>query len=599
MSDAAVTLRAGELNMSIRQHVLALRNDPVFFAREVWEALNLNRYGRLRRFERRMIRFACLGPRKRGILAPRGLGKTYFCALITAAWHLFRNPDSRILFVSKSIGHAKKSIHELKNWIRLVPFLRHLYANNVKGKRWGAFEIDVLTAPHNRTPSVTAMGIEGALPGNRASLVIADDIETDVTAKTADGRANVEYKTREFANIATYGNQEILYVGTFFHDDSIYCRLACMKLEEGPDQGKNVYTFKTWPILAPTMYEASKMLGLDEQVQMEIAAGTLKPGDKLFPRRHSDRFIAEQKAHGPTHWYRQYMLIPGVMDELYYPLKLRDLIVFELARDIAPINFAWGVRDNDNSSTVINDITMAVSDATLHRPIYWDKQWAPYQRTIMWLDPAGTGTDHTALTIAATLNAFIFWKEARNFPKGQGYADETLNAIAHRARYHRVSTIFIEKNFGMGMYTPLLMPYLRRLFLKPGEDPEYPDGWSCSVQEEHTHGGRQAVIKEVRICDALEGPVTQHRIVVDRAIAENPEFQHQFARITRQPKSLKNDDLIESAAMATVQLKDTISRDPDQATNRYREEMQHRQWELEEQEWTDEPTKEPRWFQHH
>lgn len=599
MSNAAVTLRAHALNMSTRQYVLALRGDPVFFAREIWHALNLNRYGKLRRFERRMIRFACAGPAKRGILAPRGLGKTYFCALICAAWHLFRDPDSRILFVSKSIGHAKKSLHELKNWIRLAPFLRHMYADNTRGKRWGATEIDVLTASPNRTPSVTAMGIEGALPGNRASLVIADDVETDVTAKTADGRANVEYKTREFINICTYGRREILYVGTYFHDDSVYCRLAAMKFTEGPDAGKQVYTFKTWPILAPTMHEASKIIGLDEQIQFELDNGTLKPGDKIFPRRHSDLFIAEQKAHGPTHWFRQYMLIPGVMDELYYPLKLRDLIVFELARDIAPVNLAWGLRDNDNSSTAINDINLAVSDSSLHRPIYWDKQWAPYQRTIMWLDPAGTGSDHTAFTVAASLNAFIFWKEIKHFPAGQGYADETLQAVALRARYHRVSTIFIEKNFGMGMYTPLLMPYLRRLFLKPGQHPEYPDGWSCSVQEEHTQGGRAAVIKEIRICDALEGPVTQHRVVIDRSIAEDKDFQYQFARIVRQPKALKNDDIVESAAMATVQLKATIALDPEQATKQYREDMERRQWELEEEEWLDQPRQAPRWFQHH
>lgn len=599
-----VRARATQIGMSLKEYLTRLHSDSVFFAQEVWHAADLNRYGRLRRYEKRMIRWACEGPSKRGALGPRGIGKTYFCGLVCAAWNLFRDGECKILFISKSRKHAKKSLKQLKGWIDRVPFLRHLkadtYAHKRMGFSWTEEAIDVATCePGNRTPSVYAMGVESQLPGSRAYIVIADDIETDETCKTAEGQENVWGKAKELINISTYGKQEVVYLGTFFPDDSIYSRLDNLRFQGGPNNGEKVYHFKTWPVIAPTPTEAAKMIRPDEQLMHEIKVGILDPGDKLFPHRSdhgSDLFLATQRSHGMTHWYRQYMLIPGVMDSLRYPLKLKDLIVFDIPRDQAPIGIAWGTRNHDNVSTRIQDIPHFVSEAAFHKPIYYDKTWSPFERVAMWIDVAGEGADHTAYSIIGVLNGMYWLKEICEFPAGRGYAPEVLTTIAEKARWHRVNTIFIEKQFGAGMMNPLLMPYLQKQFLKPGDKPDYPHGWACDIQCPPAVGQ-----KEIRICDALEGVVQSHRLVIDRAVAEHESFQNQFARITREKNSLKkyHDDVIEAVAMCVLQLKDSAGEDPEDRMRRHLEEIERRQWELEEEDWLGGGAKqpEPNWIQ--
>lgn len=589
-----IAIRANELDMSPDEYVGRLVRDSVFFATEVWHDRDLDQYGKLKRYERRMIRWACEGRhRRRGVLAPRGIGKTYFCACIAAAWYLLQDPEHKIMFVSKSISHAQKTVALLQGWIRLIPFLQHLYAGDAPPqlkKKWGRLEFDVLPAKESRTPSVFAVGIGSQLPGSRASLVIADDVETDETSKTKDGQENIEQKVGEFFNISKYGDGEILYAGTFFPDDSIYSKLAAMRREDG----KPLYEFRTWPMIAPTPAEADKMIGLDPQVLDEIEDGTLRVGDRLFPHRHTLEDVADAKAHSPTFFARQYMLIPGVLDDLYYPLKLRDLIVFPIARDQGPVEIHWGLEGNDNQPTRL-PIRMAVPDSSLHKPIYYDQTWAPWERTIQVIDPAGRGEDSAAYCIASALNGMVFIKELMIFPPRTGLDDATMATMASRAQWHRVSLVLVEENFGGGSYTQLLMPYYRRMFLDAGERPDYPNGWTCSIEDYRVTGQ-----KEARICDALEGPMARHRVVVDTSVAENQEFQFQVARMSRDRNNriLKHDDGVDCFAAAVGYFKDTHGRDPETEAQRRREEAEERYWEAWLSMGHGDEVGPPRWFQH-
>lgn len=587
--------RAESLGLDRKSYILKLQ-DPVFFATEVWHDRGLNRYGELREYEQRMIRWSCEGPPKRGCLAPRGLGKTYFGALILASWSLFCNAEEKILFTSKSEKHARQSIHHLKDWFRTIPFLTHMYAGNVHGKRWHITEMDVLNAEGSRTPSITAVGIEGQLPGTRASKVIADDIETDGTARTADGRDNIERKTREFASIATYGNREIVFFGTHFFDDSIYCKLNRIEMTTGPNAGEKVYHFRTWPIVAPTESESEKMLGLDPKIRSEMKLGSIKAGNKLFPHRHSDIFIAQQRAHGLTHWNRQYMLIPSIPDELRFPLKLKDFIVFDGGIEKAPISISWGVHNSDGKTTSIQDIVIGPSEGILRAPIFFDSQWAPYQRTIMWIDTAGSGVDQTAYCIASQLNGYIWVHEVFGFEPGSGFTSSTLATIASRAKHFRVREIFVEKNFGHGMFAPLLMPWLERGFERiDDKGVGGSHGWSCSIT------GAQAIgRKEIRICDSLEGPMQSHRIILSRQAASNQALQEQVHNASRRRGTLDHDDQVESLAMAVYQFREDLGVDPEQQAERFRNTIRDREMEFEIEELfgEEEEVESSRWFSH-
>ena len=100
------------------------------------------------------------------------------------------------------------------------------------------------------------------------------------------------------------------------------------------------------------------------------------------------------------------------------------------------------------------------------------------------------------------------------------------------------------------MLIQLIKPVIQRFSCQPGEDPAYPDGWHCSIicgpnGKEGIHASGQ---KETRIIDTIEPVINQHRLVVDRAVAENQELWLQFTRITRDRNCLQHDDRVDSLA---------------------------------------------------
>jgi hypothetical protein len=71
-----------------------------------------------------------------------------------------------------------------------------------------------------------------------------------------------------------------------------------------------------------------------------------------------------------------------------------------------------------------------------------------------------------------------------------------LEKLAREAKQFKVKQIIVEENFGDGMFTKLLTPFLTRI---------YP----CTTEEV-----KHSIQKEKRIIDTLEPVMNQHRLVV-------------------------------------------------------------------------------------
>ena len=105
----------------------------------------------------------------------------------------------------------------------------------------------------------------------------------------------------------------------------------------------------------------------------------------------------------------------------------------------------------------------------------------PYKICVMAIDPSGRGKDETAYAVVKYLNGYLFLVELGGFEGG--YSEGVLTALAVKAKYHGVSNIIVESNFGDGMYVELLKPVLTRM---------YP----CGIEEV-----RSTTQKEARIID--------------------------------------------------------------------------------------------------
>lgn len=558
----------------LEAYIERLATEFEFFAEQLWEEIGMPE---LAQHQREIAGWLQYGPRRRGVRAFRGASKTWV-TLAYCIWRLFKDPNDRIMVVSKSEKHARDSLYMVRKWIGQVEWLQHLAPDKRSGHRDSSTKFDVGPSEVDRTPSFVAASITGQIQGSRSNCIIADDCETPENTMTLEQRDRLRERVKEFDNILIPGG-DIVFLGTPGHMESLYTKLA----ESG-------FSFKAWPVRLPTIAETIPDLADELTARLEDGEPA---GSPIWPERFNTEELTEREAsEGRSTFGMQYMMLTHLGDGLQYPLVLRDIMVFPVQRDKAPLTIAWGTTNDRGGSTRCEDIpSLGFGTDGYYSPIMYDNDWSTYSGTKMWIDPSGRGTDLTGYAIVSHLNGTLFVKAVGGFEGG--YSAEALEGLAYQARLHGAREIFVEDNFGQGMFRQLFEPVLQRHFVERGSD-EYPDGWGATID-----GVRAVGQKEVRIITSLEPVMNQKRLVMHPDVAKDEGLQRQLTRITRERNCLRHDDLIESLAMCVKQWEESLNSDPERGASRKR------------QEWIDEKVKKhyaamglettdgDRWFKHH
>lgn len=500
------------------------------------------------------------GPKDRGIKACRGFGKTWITNAYLS-WRLYCNHNERILIISESLGFAKKSLMIVRRWIDSIWFLQHLAPRKGTKQRDNSDQFDVGPSQWNNQASVTALGITGQLTGSRATIILADDIETPETCLTINARKLLRERVKEFESIRVPGS-DVIFLGTPHHEDSVYNEL-----------GEVGYKFYAWPARFPR--QDTPTPDLAPTLRSKLESGESKTGDPTWPERFSGQYLSEREIKiGAATFAMQFMLRTELADAETRPLKLQNFIVYPCHRDHAPISIAWGKKDN-NGSTAINDLpAIGLNDDVLYSPIFVDQDRSEYVGTKMFIDPAGgTGEDETAWAIGGQLHGYIHIKHVSAY-KGEHIVENLLKMVL-AARAHGVNDIYVEANFGGSMLVQLLKPLLQSHFIPPGGK-EMPNGWACTIQAV-THKGQ----KEIRILDALEPVMSTHRLVIDPSAIDleaglptEYQLQYQLTRLTRQNHCLEHDDRVEAVASVIEQFAGLLDQDAAVQAERVRQEKE-------------------------
>ena len=534
-------------NLTFDEFLGRLYADFPFFVRAVFRDRELDIPGKapLGRVELDICDYMANGPVLRGVLGPRGLGKTHLAAAL-CCWCWLRDPDFKILVISKSEGTARDTRLLIRQWIQEIPFLRHLLPGREPWQRDSANKFDVGPSKADRTASLRASGIDGQIEGGRAHLVIADDVETGDNVQTMDARINLDERVKQF-NDMLYPGGQILYIGTYHHEESLYLKLA-----------QRGYVFRTWTLQYP-YDQRHTFLNLAPILQDDLDRGRARPGDPTMPHRFGDDHVAMKKAEGEHHYLMQYMLVSNLAGSAFQrPLKLRDLIVFSVDRDKAPVSITWGTQ-NHLGPTTCQIPSCGLGDDRLYRPVFVDGNFENYTGTRMRIDPAGAGSDRVGYAIVSHLNGILFTKAVGALTGGP--TDENMAMLASLARDHLATEITVEANFGGDAFANLLQVFVNRVAVKPGESEKLPQGWGATVTAVPSKGQ-----KEARIINALRGVMGSHRLVVSEQVAANHALQYQLTRITHERGCLAHEDELECLALCVQDWEEVLAIDPDRAS---------------------------------
>lgn len=496
------------------------------------------------------------GPRRRIIEAFRGVGKSWLTACFVL-WRLYRNPDERILIISASKVRADAFSIFLKRLINEVPLLQHLKPR--QDQRDSNIAFDVGPAGAHQAPSVRSVGITGQMTGGRATLIIADDVEVPSNSMTQAQRDKLAQSVKEFDAVLT-PEGEVVYLGTPQCESSLYNTL--------PSRG---YEIRVWPARFPSgdtyteLYISRLSPFIQKQIEgnPQVISGCHGRGDPTEPTRFHDLDLIErEQSYGRAGFQMQFMLNTSLSDQDRYPLKLADFMVMDISPDLGPVALAWG----SGPTEIINDLpSVGLEGDRWHRPIFISQDFTPYQGVVLSIDPAGRGGDEIGYAVVAMLNGFLYLMDCGGL-RG-GYVDENLQALADLAKRFKVNQVVIEDNFGDGMFTKLLTPFMTRT---------YP------VSMEEVKSSRQ---KELRIIDTLEPVLQQHRLVVSSSLIKRDQENYnkypedtfnqyqlfyQLTRVTRERGAIAKDDRLDALAMAIAHWTEQLDRDTRKAEEEHR-----------------------------
>lgn len=480
-------------------------------------------------------------PKRCIIEAFRGVGKSY----ITAAYvvhQLLLDPDKKFMVVSASKARADDFSTFTQRIITELPICQHLVAK--EGQRWSKIAFDVAPAKAAGSPSVKSVGVTGQLTGSRADVIIADDVEVPNNSMTHMMRERLSESVKEFDAVLK-PDGKIIYLGTPQNEMSLYNVL----LNRG-------YEMRVWPARYPTLERSEKAYGgrlapsVYDTIQNEGEAVYGLPTD--VKRFDEEDLLERELSYGRSGFALQFMLDTSLSDANKYPLKLADLMIMSCDKTTAPEKVIYGIMKpiSDLPNVGLSGDKFYAPEDTVGR--------SEYTGSVLAIDPSGRGSDETAYAVVKMLNGFLYVVDAGGIDGG--YSDKTLQHLTDIAKIHQVNMVLIESNFGDGMFTELLKPYIEKT---------YP------VTIEEVRHSKQ---KEARIIDTLEPVMNQHRLIIDPKVIQRdydstqhmpPEraakymLTYQMTRITKSRGALAHDDRLDVLAMAVQYWVDQMASDAD------------------------------------
>lgn len=164
--------------------------------------------------------------------APRNFAKSTFFSVF---YPLFRGLEGKenIVLLSATAGLAEKFLSRIKYEIENNPLIRKVYGNQV-GYPWRNDAIKLKNGTE-----MFAVGAHGRIRGDRATIIIADDLENDENVRSADQRDMMESWFRKAVIGVLNPGCQLILAGTPLHPLS----LLNVRIQK-PPKGYSCHVYK-------------------------------------------------------------------------------------------------------------------------------------------------------------------------------------------------------------------------------------------------------------------------------------------------------------------------------------------------------------------
>ena len=491
------------------------------------------------------------------LMAFRGAAKSWTTTSY-AVCRLRRDRSEQVLCVSATGKFAGGIATFAYNMVRGFDWLADMKPRN--DQRQSALAFDVNGAPTAKDESFASEGLFGQITGRRASVIIGDDLEVPNTSETESARARLRHRMGEFSAILKPGaGNGVFLLGTAQTEDTVYKHYA-------DELG---YELRIYPAQFPRIHDPlndeRKKYGsrLAPFIRDQVEANPALGGTSTEPTRFTEADLAQRrKVWGQTEYGRQFLMYLDAGNGKGNPLKLRDLVLLELAppsHSSPQVQLPSEVHWSPSPALALPNITVdsLTGDSHVYAPASVDV-WLDAEEVITFIDTSGSGSDETTWTTAASLLGRVAILHQGHSLDGSGA--ETLACIAKDMKKWKSTKAIIEANFGGEMFGQLLIPKLQDI--------------QHSAAVETIPAG--STMKEKRIIDTIEPALTDHRLIINAQVLRDDyaveyedveERDRRFYRLTYQltrmvkiKGAVRHDDRADGVAGALRHFIETILR---------------------------------------
>lgn len=467
-----------------------------------------------------IARYMQYAPQKGMVQAQRGEAKSTLAALF-AVWCLVRDNSFRVLVISAGEKQASDIAILITRLIDHWALLCYLRPDTSRGDRSSFEKYDVhfsLRGAAKASASVACLGITANLPGNRADLLLADDIETPKNSMTQPMRDVLLLLSKEFTAIASASWARILYLGTPQSKDSVYKTL--------PARG---FTVRIWPGRYPTNEELERYaVGTVAPLIMDrlLADPTLQTGGGLSGKRGQPtdpamfgekQLVEKELDYGDEGFTLQYMLDTTLADERRTRIKLSDFIVAGFNSEAAPERVLYEASER----TRIKESSWNTEGHRLYMPGHTSEVYSPYTKKLAVIDPAGNGGDEVAFAVGGSLNTYVHIMTVGGLAGGM--SETNMEKLFDIFDEFGITDIHVEMNMGWGVVSQLLLAHAIKLKRREMAFIDYPAKGQ----------------KERRIIDSI-GPVSRRNKLIfhQRAIDDDHMYSEAHSQDRRTSTSV-------------------------------------------------------------
>lgn len=174
-------------------------------------------------------------------------GKTTQLAILRVLWMLGRNPNIRIVILSKIKDKAVQIVRAIKSYIEKSKELAEVFPELIPGDTWAEDNLIIRRSVHSRDPSIQALGINDSVTGSRIDLLVMDDIIDASNTLTAESRQKVMKRIRGTYIDRVSKTGRIIFLTNAWHPDDLAHALEkegwyCARYSSTDEDGE-----PTWP----------------------------------------------------------------------------------------------------------------------------------------------------------------------------------------------------------------------------------------------------------------------------------------------------------------------------------------------------------------